>query len=361
MKEMIANSGGAVFRVEEWWNIAPIEDVPWSPGEGDERRPFVQVFDAEAAEAMHAAFQNRKAGEENFVGLLIDWDHESTDVDKRTTGAGYIVETEVRADGLYGKPRLSADGLRDVEGGMFRFTSPTIPPGGFADLGGGRKRPTCLDSVAITNRPRCRTLKPISNAAGSDELIRNTNLPGTTPGEERRPAAQTNRKKDTTMLKLSDTTVAALLAKLGLKPEEATDESVAAALGDHPGKEDVTAYNNRAAALEGELADLALDHAGITDAAQRGALRPMLIANREGGKAALALIVQARGQAAQASGPVHNRAATGTPGGQRNTSEDARATRNRAVQEFQIANKCDFEAAWNAVRAAKPELFKEDK
>jgi hypothetical protein len=348
------------YAVKDWWEIAPVEDVPWHPAEGDDREAFVQVFDAAAAEAMHAAFQNRKANQENFVGLLIDWDHESTDLSKRTTGAGYIVDTKVEGGRLYGRPRLSADGARDVEGGMFRFTSPTIPPTAFADLGGGRKRPLDLDSVAITNRPRCKTLAPISNAVADDAVIRNTDSSAGAEEANRRPAAQTNKPKEkhTMKLTLSESTVAMLLSKLGLNPEEATDESVAAALGEHPGKEDVTAINNRIQSLEAAVVNSDLDAHGITDAAEREKFRPLLIANRDAGLAALGAIKTARA-ATKPTGLMHNRADAKTPGGTR-PGMDVRALRNSAVQAFQITNKCGFEEAWNATRAAKPELFNDN-
>jgi len=347
------------FAVKEWWEIAPNEEVPWTPCEGDDRKPFVQVFDAAAAEAMHNAFQNRKAADPEYAGLLIDWDHDSTDDNKSTAGAGWIIDTKVEGGKLLGKPRLSSDGERDVEGGVFRFTSPTIPPASFQRIDKNRMRPTDLDSVAITNRPRCKTLAPISNAIGSEDLIRNTDLPSNPEDKKRRPAAPTQKQEKTTMLKLSDSTVAVLLQKLGLKPEEATDESVAAALGANPTSEESRGYKNRISTLEGELADLSLDAAGIEDTTQRATLRPLLIANRDGGKAALSLIVQARGQSTAQPGLIHNRAATKNPGAtvKKDAAVKNRGQLQREAISAELINNRSNEAAYYAAKAKNPELF----
>ena len=314
------------FIVKEWWHMVPLEEVPWRPdSEEDEREPFVQVFDMEGVKAMHDAIQAAKAaGGENWTGLLVDWDHESYDPEKRTTGAAYIVDSKVTPQGLYGLPRLSADGLRDVEGGMVRKLSPTILPSGFVDLGNGRKRAVRLDSVALTNRPRCKKLEPISNASREPEAITNT-LPAKSAGEPSGGEAATTQENEN--MKLSDTTIAALLKKLGFDPATATEESILAGLEERPSSEDVTEMENRIGQLEDIVANRDLDLHGITDEGERKKFLPGLINNRDTTLIALEAISSARKQTTVAR-PMHNRATAAAPKTQ--PGEDATAEADAA-------------------------------
>lgn len=317
----------SAFAVKEWWEITPVEDVPWYPGEGDEMEAFVQVFDAAAAEAMHRAFQARKAADPEYVGILVDWDHESSDLTKRTSGAGYIVDTKVEGGKLYGKHRLSSEGEKDVCGGVYRFTSPSILPRDFEDLGGGRKRPLDLDSVAITNRPRCKTLSPISNSLREPgPVVRNTETSGAPP--------ETPNKKH--MQKIAEL--------LGLPPEASEDDILAAisSLKESAAAAQASAAERDAAIgdlrqeitnRDTALADALLDIHGITEEAERSAFRPLVIGNRESGSAALKALKAARdaAKAAIAVAPVHNRATTTSPDATKPGEELTGIERTRAA------------------------------
>lgn len=296
------------FTVSDWIHVTPFEEVDTYPGPGESFAPFVQVFDAEGARRMLSAFEAEKA-KPNFVGMLVDLDHESCDSDKRTTGAAYITELDLRDDGLWGRPRWSDVGLAEAEGGRVRFCSPTIPPDAFEDLparatnGLPRRRPLTLDSIGLTNRPRCTTLKPISNCTAGAGQFRNT-LPGA-------PAPTT---KGNTTMKLTESTILALLAAVGL-PSDATDEQVQAKLGEtketmNRGRE-YPGLKTRHDALVESVAESDLDASGIKDKTEREAIKPMLISNRAG---TLALLKRGEKPAKEIpKAPVHNRAGGATP------------------------------------------------
>lgn len=145
--------------------IAAKGEHPWISEDGKTR--ILQIVDDGSLQAQAEAFN--RAGKE----LLLDYDHESYDMDKRTTAAGWITNVEVRPDGLYGKVRWSECGTRDVTGGNFRFTSPTYLPRTMEDLGEGNKRPTQLDTVALTNRPNMKGMKPITNREPVKDAVKN--------------------------------------------------------------------------------------------------------------------------------------------------------------------------------------------
>jgi hypothetical protein len=132
-----------------WIHLCPVGEFRWSDG----KDTILQVLDRPALESMT----------NNFKGeVLIDYDHESWDPGKRTTAAGWINKLEVREDGLWGQPRWSSEGARDIAGGNFRFISPTFNRADCEDLGEGKVRPLRLADCAVTNKPNL-PVKPITN------------------------------------------------------------------------------------------------------------------------------------------------------------------------------------------------------
>lgn len=145
--------------------IASKGEHPWTSEDG--KIQIVQILDDASLQSQAEAF-NRASQE-----ALLDYEHESYDMQKRTTAAGWITNVEVRDDGLYGKPRWSECGTRDVTGGNFRFTSPTYLPSDMEDLGDGRKRPLRFDTVALTNKPNMKNMKPITNREPVQRPVKN--------------------------------------------------------------------------------------------------------------------------------------------------------------------------------------------
>lgn len=138
---------------DNWIQVVPL-------GEFDhDRTGLTQICDRVAISAMTDQFQN---GSE----LLVDFDHESWDNDKRTQAAGWIQNLEARADGLWARIRWSKSGADSVSGGDYRFLSPVFRPDECQPIGDGRVRPLRLAGAGLTNRPNT-TVAAIANR--SDE------------------------------------------------------------------------------------------------------------------------------------------------------------------------------------------------
>ena len=66
---------------------------------------FRQILDADACRAIVNDFTQR-AAQPGFAGVLVDYDHESLDMAKRTEAAGWILALEHRQGaGLWGRIR----------------------------------------------------------------------------------------------------------------------------------------------------------------------------------------------------------------------------------------------------------------
>jgi len=149
------------FKFDEngWAHITPLGEFEHS-GAG-----VVQVIDEEAAKSMVESFKERSK-DDNFPGLLVDFDHFSMDTDKTSEAAGWICNLRCDAKGVWAQVRWSDKGKKAVEGGEYRLVSPVFPkPSLCEDLGGGRLRPREIVSVALTNDPNIKGAKPLTNRA----------------------------------------------------------------------------------------------------------------------------------------------------------------------------------------------------
>jgi phage I-like protein len=138
-----------------WYQICPIGEFPHADS------GVIQVLDRAAIEAMANNFSPG-------ADLLIDFDHFSHDPDERTTAAGWITALEARADGLWMKPRWSNSGRESLEGGDFRFISPTWLTRDCEALGNDRVRPLKLYDAGLTNKPNLSSLRALVNRANDD-------------------------------------------------------------------------------------------------------------------------------------------------------------------------------------------------
>lgn len=125
---------------------------PWTSADGKER--IVQVVDDVALRAMANSFRPE---------MLVDFEHESHDMGKRTTAGAWISNVEIRADGLWGRPRWSDEGEAAVTGGRVRFISPVFDRSDCQDLGNGRIRPMRIKDAGLTNKPNMKGMQPICN------------------------------------------------------------------------------------------------------------------------------------------------------------------------------------------------------
>lgn len=141
--------------------IAPV-------GEFNHPSGIIQVIDEKAIAAMINRFDT-ESKKENFPGLLLDFDHFSSDTKAPSTAAGWLEELQNRADGLWAKVRWTTDGKAAVKGGNYRLVSPVWLKSECEDLTNNRYRPLCLDRAALTNDPVLKGMKPVSNRSGSGD------------------------------------------------------------------------------------------------------------------------------------------------------------------------------------------------
>jgi hypothetical protein len=162
--------GKFALPADGWYLIAPIGDHPHSPHpffpESMTQKSLIQVVDAPAIQSMVNRFKTEFP--DGNPGLLVDWEHDSETVDKSTAAAGWIEDLSGRKDGLWAKIRLTNRGLEMVQGGQYRFISPTWNPEECEVISGNRIRPLRLKSAGLTNNYNLRGLPPLSNRTGLD-------------------------------------------------------------------------------------------------------------------------------------------------------------------------------------------------
>lgn len=147
-----AASGSFEMPQSGWFQIAPLGEFL------HEKSGVVQVIDDEAVKAIANSFT---PGDE----LLIDFEHESHDQQKRTQAAGWIQNLAARSDGLFGQIRWSKSGEEAVGGGDYRYISPVWLGSDCQSLGNNRVRPLRLHDAGLTNRPNLKGISALANRA----------------------------------------------------------------------------------------------------------------------------------------------------------------------------------------------------
>lgn len=291
---------------------------------------ITQQVDAADFDQIVARFRAQAAAP-NFAGLLVDFDHFSCDDDKSTRAGAWIESVERRGDDLWAQLRLSSTGRSALEGGDFRLFSPVL---GFTPKSyqpGEVAHPQALLGGAFTNQPTFRGMVPLSN---------------------RQDSATTTTQVTTTM-----DYKAKLLALLGL-PDTATDADVEAALA--PATENMQngkkfpATQCRLAKLEAAQIETDLDAHGLKGTA-RESWKAALTKNRDESL----VLLTALGTDGSGYARTHNRDTAKTPAGEK-AEKPIDARRNEAVDAYRTQNRCTFQQAWEAVRAATPALFADE-
>lgn len=338
-----AGSSGPRFTLPEdgFIQLVPIGAAPNVRHDG---RRILQQVDAEAIESM----RNRliSAGGE----LMIDFEHFSHDADKGTDAAAWVPldaeHLQNRADGLYGKPRWSAEGESAVTGGKLRFISPEFPDDDalLRNVGGNVFRPLALTGAGLTNRPAFRShSRPLTN---SDK-------PDSKPNDMKHAALLAS------LLGLSETDLAALSEADLTAKVDALKSTLTNAAGY---KAELDTMKNR----EVE-AFLETHKAVIVNAEVRKHVREQFLSNRALAEALVAGMTAAakndgltdEQRANAARQPLHNRAnAEVKPGASdpvKQAKEAARAAtiRNRA-NEIAARENIPFSAAWQRAEAETP-------
>lgn len=277
------------------------------------------------------------AAEPGFAGLLVDFDHESSDTSKSTRAGAWINNIERRADGaeLWAQLRLTSSGQAALAGGDFRHFSPVLgfPPRTYN--AGEEAHPIALLGGAFTNQPTFRGMLPLSNRQGD---------PATT-----QPAIRTMNKE----------LVIALLAALGQSvAADAAPEAIDAALkaattAAKSSKEEMAATTNRLKQLEAEQIQRDLDAAGLQGDARKTA-EGFLTKNRAEGLAFIAAL----GKDGSGYARTHNRAGADTPDANAaKGAEQAAADFEAKVTAYKTSNRCTYQQAHAAVKAAEPALY----
>jgi hypothetical protein len=135
----------------DWVELVRIGEWPHENG--------IQVIDEEALFRMTMRFA-ADAAKPNFPGVLVDYDHDSHDLDKPSKAAGWIQELRKDAGRLEGRIDWTVSGEEALTSGNYRLLSPTFTEA--EDLGNGRLRPSRLHSAALTNVPNLKGLAPLS-------------------------------------------------------------------------------------------------------------------------------------------------------------------------------------------------------
>lgn len=332
-----------------WFQVIPLGVFPVSTPEGK----VDQIIDETACLAIVNRFRADSAAA-NFGGILVDYDHFSLDTEKPSEAAGWIVDLQNRADGVYAQIRWAGDGETKVRSGAYRYVSPVFN-GSDCESVGGALRPLRLVNVALTNDPNMKGIKPLSNRSqepGQEE-----------PGNQK--PRETGRKGSTMDYK------AELLALLGL-PAEATDEQITAAKAakacemENACKER-DAMKNRAETAETKVKDL--ENAALSAQVEkdldeykdvienRAEVKAQLMANREG---TLKLIKSLRKPAAAVAPAALRNRGTATPAPEADAEAAKKHDEQRKfVEEVKLQNRCRTNAqAWQLAATLKPELFK---
>lgn len=329
----ILNREGALPE-DGWYQIVPIGEFPVSAeGPQGQRIKLSQVIDPEAITAMATAFQTD--GE-----LLVDYDHASLDEDKPSEAAGWIREVEARADGLYARIEWTDTGNAAVTNKRYRYVSPVWNRNDCAQIGAGRVRPLRMDSLALTNVPNLKGMRPLSNRADRDESLNNR------AGED--------QMKELIML-------------LGLA-ETATDADVVAAVQAlKTSADEAPALKNRAETAEGKLLAAATQQLEAdADAfcgkfakhiANRDQVKAQFIANRAGTEA---LFANLKLNVTADPGTALKNRATGNPG-DGVVIQTRQQQQTAAVAKIKNSNPVmKHEQAFEQARRENPDLFKEE-
>jgi len=329
-----SKTGKYSLPADGFYQLAPKGEFPHQPTK------MLQVIDEEAITAMVNRF-NEDARGPGFVGALVDYEHFSYDTDKKTEAAGWITALENRADGLYAKIDWTPDAQAELESGKYRFISPTWLSPDVKALGNRKVRPLRLDRAGLTNTPRLEGIAPLSNS----------NRSGVCQGELHQGAAWENDNNNMQKLAL-------MAAALGLAATASEDAVLAG----------VTELKNRATTLETENKDLreAQVEADLAKYANRYApekkesIKAALIANRKSTIEILEMVPE-RAATAPAKAPMHNRATAKAPEkSPAGATGDIYAKQNAEVKAYMNRNNVDFDSAFQAVMAEKPELFPAD-
>lgn len=329
----------------EWAHLVPFGDYPGNlVGQDGGETAVIQRCDRAALDAIMKNFRPK---------LLVDFEHRSAFPGGDTSAAAWILNLEIREDGLWGRLDLSDLGEQAIVNKRYRHLSPAFEVAE-VDVSGSDSahadalkivRPIKLVSAGLTNRHNLKALQPLTNAEPQRSEVR--------ASEEKQQQAEQARKD----------TMKDIATALGLDSAAEKPAVLNAIKALATAKTDLDAARAKVAELEGSIlnqeadAFVAANAPKIKDAK---AVKKQFVANKEATVALFASLADAPAPAAgKAPAVTHNRAAAQTPaGGQVLNQADAQKA---LVAVIRNREKCDHKTAFNLARAEKPELFQEEK
>ena len=160
---------------DDYLQLSPLGLFPHARGFQNVDRPALEGL-VKNFNSFFARLGRRFAGVPFYVGHPDVRGLENMYPDRKAYG--WIMELEVREDGLYGRPKWSKAGRELIADGHYKFLSPYWSAERAGDHQGRTVfRPTNLISVGLTNEPNLPVL-PLANAADGDGGAAGANLLG---------------------------------------------------------------------------------------------------------------------------------------------------------------------------------------
>ena len=255
---LISRGGDFKPPTDGWVQVLALGDFP------NAEAGITQHVDSEAFDAILDDFE-AQSGQENWPGMLVDFDHFSHSKEHATEAAAWIDSLERRGDELWAHWRLTATGEKAVCGGDYRLTSSVLS--GFTAYEGAASdkhmRPTKLVRVALTNDPNIKGMAPVSNRGPAEQAnTTTTNREGTTMADGINHAALlkellglTEGASDEDIQKAIDLLKADAEADAGPNPDNDGDEDTHPAALEGANRSEVEALEARVVALNRENAE----------------------------------------------------------------------------------------------------------
>jgi len=361
---------------DDWIKLSPYGEFPVvvNVKENGKLAPkrFLQVVNRQQADIMVKAFNSwlSKAGK-LFRGAPIYIGHPDVDPGNYPDHArrGGIKELQAREDGLWGKPAWNDLGIKNLEEGYFVYPSPAwdfeLP------ASGNKIYPDELVSVGLTNTPNIEASEPVTNEAksGSEEtnnenanmkkLHQLLNVPEE-KGEDGLADAINKLQAHNSRLSTACNAIRKACNDAGLSDDVMMDTATNELSGDklasvlltklNDGTKaitDLTAANARLTTINAErskeVVDRAITEGRITEA-DRVTHMTALNANFETGRTAI-----------NALQPKLDTTKIMIGNAKLDISSAAERSRviNTAVQEYMAKHNCEYNVAFNAVKADK--------
>lgn len=330
----------------DWAHLVPFGDYPGLLVGAESETPVIQRCDRAALDRLVKNFRPK---------ILVDFEHRSEMPGGDTAAAAWILNLEIRADGLWGKLDLSDLGEQAIVNKRYRHLSPAfdVEPV-LAEVASGSAgftpatpivRPIRLLSAGLTNKHNLKALQPLINSAAAN------GRDGVSPSVLATQAEQAGKEN------MKDIAIALGLDSAAEKPAVLNAIQALATA-----KTELDQARAKVAELEGSIlnqeaeAFVAANAPKIKDPA---AVKKQYVLNKEATIALFASLADPAGGTAKAP-VVHNRAGAKTPDAAGAAGTDKAVSQAAFVQQVRNREKCDHKTAFNLARAEKPELFKEE-